>query len=1196
MRGAKMARNNFLSLWKNEDYAVDLEKIFGEEFQYEEENKTDYYRDFVYLEFLFYSHTKVFNTKRFSPKNPIAIFSGHDELIYYGVSYDWKLLNKTVFLTKGIYHKKEIEKIADLYFSTSEHFRLFKIDGEHVVFNAPKICSWRTETYDSILFDPKTSDSIPKDYPFVTQDHKKERVTIFKKYKSAEERKREKLNYKNLPEVFKIFETTELERKHEFLLEQLIERRLKKKRGVSDLNSFLPNETTYEKMGGSFSKRFQDLEVYQISERVPSSKPSSFYFHNINHVLAATGAGKSTLSYGLCYSLVHTGKKKIMIWTNNTQQTMQEKQKLEDLGLKVGVIIGNSKSKEHLSVFIKNTVPNLKNPNAFELLDRKTSKTTSLHNYRDDLNTLHNQCLIREYFDLKQDDPNPCKRLAIPGERTPFACPLYSLCPAHYKYQKLLDADIWIGTPEAFAKSSSPYQWDSKERSFLELGVLWGDVIIIDEVDNIQKRLDQLFIDKLGIVADDKEKVDSSIYFAEYLFEIVPKVVKSKTKDSFVGHYLNKVNELQSVFYHIYGQILSEYHMIKYLRKKPFTSYGLLKQWFKMFCKTDNSFIEDESNFLQFYKPLIEVCNQEGSEFRNEPVLQMEFLYLHQKLKEVSLGAMDKEYSILQRDLYINTFLEQFSTKVGFELKEMGEVKTTLKDETPEEKERKRNRRFEFLLFLLRGESLIYYLRTRYDNFINRAELKDSSSFSKDFIYKTNEHQIYTPSPLTDTFSVYRLVENKGQKEPWYSFENNEYKGIGRNLMSRLNRIFEGIEDTENPALLFLSATSDIPHSSHFGVGVEPNWLLENKTQKEQEIKITVCAVSNGEGGYYQLSGEEKPAETFQNITLSLLRSGYFDSLYKEHKQLLDKEQEEVFKALISESDPLEKAELLKAYTSISNESVPAIGIVVKSYQKVEWIAKTLIKHGMKQDEIKVLYTNEPRYDGKRIDRLPYHITINEIEDSYKYRPKFIILVREAIQRAYNVLAGKDSKRSLIRTMCFYERPHPVPGQFEDAVMFINAKQPLYLKKMIQKNLTHYEAEKFLNQKAHGDLHDFFVSAKGYSSMDEDEQRVVAANELVPTLQTSGRGMRGGTSLHVITFDFKMAPKTFATNSLTFIDMPKNLDELDGEKLYEDSMMARWKEILVDSNDALVYRVHKPWIKALQNINVKYIKGEKDND
>lgn len=1087
--------------------------IFGDDFKKHGLNSM-YDLEFLYLEVLYTFHQQIFNLSSFLENDPIAIFYGNRHLVYSNVSYREDLMNRAITLLKGVVTPKEVMGILPFYWELSPAFRLFKKGDDGFVYNnQPDYVPDRKEMYEKLLKD----------------DHYIEKYFDARLILGVEQAD----SFVSVPgsqpvAVTEVMRMIDLDQSHEFALTKLIELRAKEKKPYTDLNSYRANRSTYEKMGGSYPKRFDNISLFPIKDRIVKEESLDFTFHKINHILAPTGAGKTTFIHGSSYPLIHEGKKKIVIFTNRTQQTIEEKNKLEALGYIVAPIIGRSNKQQHQDDFIHNVSSGIDDP--IRLFSERI----------DDLSSLSSHCLLRSKMEIPEEQPNPCESLLKDDKR--YICPLYHRCTAHHQYWKMVDADIWIGTPEAFVLASAPYVWDCYERSFFELAILWADLIVIDEVDNMQMRLDSIYIDDIGLVVDDPKGINTNDYFLDYLFSIVHTVVKS-ISHGFVAEYKSRIQECQRLLDYFYTNLVTFRNLIEPLLR-TFTPNKLLWDW----CERYTEHPKSSANILFKW--------MDDGEKREELV---------EELIRISRRFRNREEAQQQKVMLIEKQLNHWIREGVLVFKKRRHAELRAKS-------------FEVILTIFQIHSLTIYLRNNYDYFVAHARIQHSITLRKDFLNFQRDHDLYKPNAFTESFFAYRLIRHK---ENQYSLHMQEYKGIGRNLMVSMPSLLVGVEPHEPASLILLSATSDIPFSSYFGVDVPPNWLLENKVQNTQKIGISLMPIRHySNEGYLEFSGSKTPKQAFEAGTGVLVRSGILRELHGELDQLLKQEQKTAKEKMLSTQDPVERDLLMKILKSILLEEIPCIALVTKSYKKVEWVVRTLLDNGSPVSDVKALYTSEKKYDGEYMERQPYHISINEFENLYKYKPKYVVIPRDAVARALNVLAGKHSARSFIRTFIFFERPHPVPGQFADAIMNIHGSQHIFLESIRKKGLTHYSAVNYIRTRSYAQLNELFTIRQAYSLLNEKARLKLAANELVPTIQMMGRGMRNGTSVHVIFLDAKMAPKTFEQNHSELVDESK------------DSIIIAWKDILTTYGDELVQRVHQPFIQALNQIEIRYINSK----
>ena len=85
----------------------------------------------------------------------------------------------------------------------------------------------------------------------------------------------------------------------------------------------------------------------------------------------------------------------------------------------------------------------------------------------------------------------------------------------------MIESDVIIGTAKTLLLSKTPYVFDSSRRSLLEFGMIYSDLLIVDEVDEIQKEFDGAFLDEIKIYSGSSVDDTHSRGDVESLIKIV---------------------------------------------------------------------------------------------------------------------------------------------------------------------------------------------------------------------------------------------------------------------------------------------------------------------------------------------------------------------------------------------------------------------------------------------------------------------------------------------------------------------------------------------------------------------------------------------------------------------------------------------------------------------------------------------------
>ena len=79
-------------------------------------------------------------------------------------------------------------------------------------------------------------------------------------------------------------------------------------------------------------------------------------------------------------------------------------------------------------------------------------------------------------------------------------CPLMSACPAHLARNRMMEADIWVGTPQSLVLTRAPAQAIEDNTRLLETVYRECDLVIVDEADKVQTQLDEVFAPAVSLI------------------------------------------------------------------------------------------------------------------------------------------------------------------------------------------------------------------------------------------------------------------------------------------------------------------------------------------------------------------------------------------------------------------------------------------------------------------------------------------------------------------------------------------------------------------------------------------------------------------------------------------------------------------------------------------------------------------------
>jgi hypothetical protein len=281
----------------------------------------------------------------------------------------------------------------------------------------------------------------------------------------------------------------------------------------------------------------ESLPRLRLAERLEKLSPkgldgffdgTTFTFDGATHVVGMLSSGKSTLVMALLLALTLGGSgKRIAILVTDTIQGATLAARLRRHAVKATVLSS-----------LRNRAAHLHSIHWQRSLDATGWKLSALGDLADGFST---SCPL----DGAQPDPEVVEGEPVDNWRFPTfpekqchrlyqkappedgeeganpddvgdnpkarSCPLWACCPAQEQQRSAVDAQVLIMTPQAFVHIT-PDKWTTERHlSLPELLQYEFDLVIVDEVDGVQKSLDDVFAPRSPIMGDERDVYAPSI-------------------------------------------------------------------------------------------------------------------------------------------------------------------------------------------------------------------------------------------------------------------------------------------------------------------------------------------------------------------------------------------------------------------------------------------------------------------------------------------------------------------------------------------------------------------------------------------------------------------------------------------------------------------------------------------------------------
>lgn len=285
---------------------------------------------------------------------------------------------------------------------------------------------------------------------------------------------------------------------------------------------------------GHWEERLSELHIApRDADRLGFSEDGDLRLDGLLHLAGMVGAGKSTLMTLIAvWGARQEPKLRTTIVVGDVAEQLRLSALLRDLGLAATPVLGLTTRETHvqrlhrrlasrgLDNLLDHDVPGfddlstvcvvnaLRGTEAAEPLRFADAPCTSLYpeKRRAEKEEPDTVPLPEPYWPGRPARPERAAQPHPPEVKgTPHGCPLWYACPRHRSARELVDAQIWVANPASLVQTSVPRHLGDERLRHLELACLRSDIIIVDEADSVQMKLDEIFAPSATLVSPGPE-------------------------------------------------------------------------------------------------------------------------------------------------------------------------------------------------------------------------------------------------------------------------------------------------------------------------------------------------------------------------------------------------------------------------------------------------------------------------------------------------------------------------------------------------------------------------------------------------------------------------------------------------------------------------------------------------------------------
>ena len=416
----------------------------------------------------------------------------------------------------------------------------------------------------------------------------------------------------------------------------------------------------------------------------------------------------------------------------------------------------------------------------------------------------------------------PCRSLRKPDESDGkrYACPYMPVCPTHRARNELMEARVWVASPESLLYTRAPEQGVAERVRLLELVYRHSDLLIVDEVDMAQMRLDDAFAPKTRLLSPNGDGLLDEVIQKS---RPAPNSARSRyVADSATRRWTHSQRQAQE-YVEMLLSMARETNLVDWIEpREVFHSFSLTRKIHGEVVSDPNSATIPDSVIDGLTRP---------REDMRSPIYELNMTAFNES------GLLTERTEDAEREA-VKWLLSQYD----------------LEDLRGDVDEAKLGARMRLTVAVATLDEMLN--RMDYDWEAGAASYDIAADSVASLRRPPREYGHLVPSAaLGNLFGFQRAGDDGG----WNELALFRYMGIGRWLVHHLNDLFEGVDGLRGPATLIMSGSSWAPGSSRYHVDVPISGALRSPKEILDGIEESVCMFTpakDGDGKPIRVSGK----------------------------------------------------------------------------------------------------------------------------------------------------------------------------------------------------------------------------------------------------------------------------------------------------------------------------------------------------
>ncbi|WP_158285384.1 hypothetical protein [Azospirillum sp. TSH64] len=733
------------------------------------------------------------------------------------------------------------------------------------------------------------------------------------------------------------------------------------------------------------------------------------------------------------------------------------------------------------------------------------------------------------------------------GESKGRSCPLWACCPAQEQQRSAVDAQVLIMTPQAFIHMT-PDVWTTSERITIpELLQFTTDLVIIDEVDGVQKVLDDIFAPRSPIMGDEQD------VYAPSIGQRSSAALRARSGAQFRKSVNAKWQNNFFTFFRLVGIIYAllqneQESLWRFYRNTPFTAASILYELWRRHLSVSGvstaemrlDYAENEQQFLEVLKVATAISRFSHASSVSTDEADEAAVRDLATFRDERFRVATETLQAIARDVLVADYYDEIDQRIEALLDGALAVFSAVSKTGPARD--RLDRRANALAILL---AVVTELALSHYNWLIKTQPAVASDLDIDdtqLLSQANSliKHYRTLLPSNPAGAVFGLFYNEPDDDRQGTLGGKltliNHLGVGRHLIAHLHNLL-GDEGQAGPHVLLLSGTSWAGGGVHsfdpktkkpisvaspsFDVQVPVRGVLLQPDAELDAISQSVFSLVNvrdGDGRQIRVSGveQQRRRENLSFISERLVSRRDGINMLENHWCVMT--------GRWGEEAIADRRRAMLVVNSYADAAVVA-----------DTVMQTLEANGYADWRVYCLVRDRADDAGQADDaklRLARPMPRSMVE-RFGLEPEKSILVApmQIVARGHNILNGRD--KAAIASIYFLHRPHPRPDDLGPVIARLNryalerydkGVAPLPGESLPRRSNRMRQAAASVAQMA------LERTRYGYSNMSAEYKAQFAWDMLTPLWQTVGRGIRGGCPVFIGFVDYKFAPQSFDGN------------------------------------------------------------------